>query len=281
MLSCHRNGYDCRICGRNFCRKALLKRHITVHSGQKDYICSVCGYATSHKSNLDRHKRRHGPKYPLDGSKYKIPDSIEIDGVNALSPSSLSNSPPPLPKCHAFSIESLVGDDYHPRRGLYNAMISPTLPIFSVQPISQEPKDISQKLPLKKRHLNSRYLFTKRLLCTHKTDTFDHYTMAQNKIINQSESSYSEREKGNNCKVVLAKSSNYGKMNTFQNSRNFLFSTKRLVPALYQCKTCNITFENQVEMGYHFNKIKHEEWMPSPQRPLTIQARQKDTRYIC
>ena len=63
VIRCHRHGYVCRECGRNFCRKALLKRHVTVHSGQKDYSCDVCGYATSHKSNLDRHKRRHLPKH--------------------------------------------------------------------------------------------------------------------------------------------------------------------------------------------------------------------------
>ena len=59
VLIFHSNGYMCRFCGRNFCRKALLKRHLTVHSGQKDYICTLCDYATSHKSNLERHKKVH------------------------------------------------------------------------------------------------------------------------------------------------------------------------------------------------------------------------------
>lgn len=59
VLIFHSNGYMCRFCGRNFCRKALLKRHLTVHSGQKDYICAHCDYATSHKSNLERHKKVH------------------------------------------------------------------------------------------------------------------------------------------------------------------------------------------------------------------------------
>lgn len=57
VLIFHGTGYQCRHCGRNFCRKALLKRHLTVHSGQKDYICGRCDYATSHKSNLERHKK--------------------------------------------------------------------------------------------------------------------------------------------------------------------------------------------------------------------------------
>ena len=59
VLIFHSNGYMCRYCGRNFCRKALLKRHLTVHSGQKDYVCPLCDYATSHKSNLERHKKVH------------------------------------------------------------------------------------------------------------------------------------------------------------------------------------------------------------------------------
>ena len=59
VLIFHSNGYMCRYCGRNFCRKALLKRHLTVHSGQKDYSCNMCDYATSHKSNLERHKKVH------------------------------------------------------------------------------------------------------------------------------------------------------------------------------------------------------------------------------
>jgi hypothetical protein len=38
-----------------FHRKALLRRHQTVHNGIKDYSCEECMYETSHKSNLERH----------------------------------------------------------------------------------------------------------------------------------------------------------------------------------------------------------------------------------
>ena len=55
----HRSGYKCRYCGRNFCRKALLKRHLATHGGQRDYICSICDYTTSQKANLDKHRRIH------------------------------------------------------------------------------------------------------------------------------------------------------------------------------------------------------------------------------
>ncbi|KAK3095341.1 hypothetical protein FSP39_013443 [Pinctada imbricata] len=59
----HYHGYHCYYCGRRFCRKALLKRHLSVHSGQKDYTCQICDYATSHKSNLERHRKVHFRQY--------------------------------------------------------------------------------------------------------------------------------------------------------------------------------------------------------------------------
>ncbi|GFR77662.1 zinc finger protein [Elysia marginata] len=55
----HYHGYTCYFCGRRFCRKALLKRHLSVHNGQKDFVCTICDYATSHKSNLERHRKVH------------------------------------------------------------------------------------------------------------------------------------------------------------------------------------------------------------------------------
>ncbi|CAF0797667.1 unnamed protein product [Adineta steineri] len=55
----HRCGYHCDICRRTFCRKALLRRHQSIHSGQKAFICTICSYSTSHKGNLDRHSRIH------------------------------------------------------------------------------------------------------------------------------------------------------------------------------------------------------------------------------
>jgi uncharacterized Zn-finger protein len=55
----HRCGYHCDICQRTFCRKALLRRHQSIHSGQKSFICPICSYSTSHKGNLDRHARVH------------------------------------------------------------------------------------------------------------------------------------------------------------------------------------------------------------------------------
>ena len=57
----HSEGYRCSHspCNHVFARKALLKRHLSVHTGLKDFRCSLCSYETSHKSNLERHMRTH------------------------------------------------------------------------------------------------------------------------------------------------------------------------------------------------------------------------------
>ncbi|CAC5418363.1 unnamed protein product [Mytilus coruscus] len=78
----HHNGYSCAFCGRRFCRKALLKRHLSVHSGQKDYSCPHCDYATSHKSNLERHKRIHERLRGDDEDGENSQSYIDVEHIN-------------------------------------------------------------------------------------------------------------------------------------------------------------------------------------------------------
>lgn len=79
----HYHGYTCFYCGRRFCRKALLKRHLSVHNGQKEFLCNVCDYATSHKSNLERHRRVHARQ---DGDKENDDDVDQMhDDAGPLS----------------------------------------------------------------------------------------------------------------------------------------------------------------------------------------------------
>nr|KAG5699604.1 hypothetical protein BaRGS_000720 [Batillaria attramentaria] len=86
----HYHGYTCFYCGRRFCRKALLKRHLSVHNGQKEFICSVCDYATSHKSNLERHRRVHARQ---DGDKENDDDVRQLhDDIGPLSDDVRSNT---------------------------------------------------------------------------------------------------------------------------------------------------------------------------------------------
>ncbi|CAG5131113.1 unnamed protein product [Candidula unifasciata] len=96
----HYHGYTCYFCGRRFCRKALLKRHLSVHNGQKDFVCNVCDYATSHKSNLERHRKVHsrqddgrdgddGPRYHDDEHQYH--DEVKSNGSEAISHDDVSS----------------------------------------------------------------------------------------------------------------------------------------------------------------------------------------------
>lgn len=73
--------FRCRHCGRNFCRKALLKRHLAVHNGQKEYCCDACDYATSHKSNLERHRKVHDTSTPanyVDDKEGYLPEPEDL-----------------------------------------------------------------------------------------------------------------------------------------------------------------------------------------------------------
>ncbi|XP_059143818.1 fez family zinc finger protein 2-like [Physella acuta] len=91
----HYHGYTCCFCGRRFCRKALLKRHLSVHNGQKDFVCNVCDYATSHKSNLERHRKVHSrqedgkdgedeTRYHDDDTRH-YQDDVKSNGSEAVS----------------------------------------------------------------------------------------------------------------------------------------------------------------------------------------------------
>ncbi|XP_050734675.1 early growth response protein 1-like [Eriocheir sinensis] len=90
----HRHGYMCPVCRHVFCRKALLRRHLSVHTGIKDFICSVCKYDTSHKSNLERHLRSHLKNPDLAAAAQKALADLEASRSSTASESVSSTSQP-------------------------------------------------------------------------------------------------------------------------------------------------------------------------------------------
>ena len=89
----HSEGYPCTWpgCGKGFVRKALLDRHIKIHTGEKPFVCPICQYGTSHKSNLDRHLRIHFKPSQSPGKLYS-PGSGWESGQSGCSPA------PPRPR---------------------------------------------------------------------------------------------------------------------------------------------------------------------------------------
>ncbi|XP_013793353.1 zinc finger protein 845-like [Limulus polyphemus] len=81
----HKEGYSCNLCIRRFCRRALVRRHMSAHNGLKEFLCELCTYATSHKSNLEKHQFRiHG----IPEKKHRKRNSVSKQSGKS-SPSSL------------------------------------------------------------------------------------------------------------------------------------------------------------------------------------------------
>ena len=176
----HKEGYVCTwaSCSKHFLRKALLDRHLKVHTGEKTYICSVCQYGTSHKSNLDRHVKIHfkggSPvKYHFDSykagmmttgswidyqkvqpstissswhqrpileSEMELPDSTT--GISTSSPLEMSPKYGWLPSSPENAILSPTGGRYHPsllQHSSDEVGLSPTMR-FTTQSLLQSPE---------------------------------------------------------------------------------------------------------------------------------------------
>ena len=57
--------YFCAYCTKRCSSPSELKRHVVIHTGQKDYHCHLCDYSAARKGDLTVHIRRHLKEKPF------------------------------------------------------------------------------------------------------------------------------------------------------------------------------------------------------------------------
>ena len=74
--------HDCKQCGKCFSRAGDLRRHETVHTGEKSYECKECGKCFSESGNLRKHERAHTGEKPHEckqcGKCFQLARSLRI-----------------------------------------------------------------------------------------------------------------------------------------------------------------------------------------------------------
>ena len=56
--------HHCKKCQKDFSTRAILRRHLQIHTGTKDHKCSFCSKAFHRKSHLNRHEQAHRGEKP-------------------------------------------------------------------------------------------------------------------------------------------------------------------------------------------------------------------------
>ncbi|ELU17447.1 hypothetical protein CAPTEDRAFT_228339 [Capitella teleta] len=268
---CHRHGYDCRVCGRTFCRKALLKRHVTVHSGQKDFVCGLCGYATSHKSNLDRHKRRHLPKHLRKPSFFPgvhgdmPPFSASLSGMAARqSPASDSEKQPTSAAAlhpGGMPLQSLMSAFYQHQRPI---RFGNGYKLPSAFKHARTPMHVRDSLMVKRKYSAFRKLMM--LRCA-----------ARDPPVRPS------AERASSCSSDADSEPSAAAGSDADEARAPCGGSRlRLAPTLHRCKRCACVCPSQLALSAHL-----EEQHPAgddvhePLRPLTLQQKTRKTTEDC
>merc|ERR1719153_76005 len=107
--------YPCSHCGKEFTKKANMKVHERIHTGEKPYMCNVCGQTFGGASNLYHHKKKHHPEEeeakPCDGFDPEYQNAFSSsnsgDGLkgrpNKIKPKLQPSDPATIPDISQFA----------------------------------------------------------------------------------------------------------------------------------------------------------------------------------
>ncbi|XP_036452756.1 zinc finger protein 791 [Colossoma macropomum] len=77
----HKRSHGCKICGKKFKRRKILRRHERFHTGEKPYSCSACSKTFALRKSLRRHERFHTGERPHScpqcGKGFRLKDSLK------------------------------------------------------------------------------------------------------------------------------------------------------------------------------------------------------------
>ncbi|XP_059914978.1 zinc finger protein 250 [Gadus macrocephalus] len=81
VVSHTRDGYPCKVCGKKFKRRKILRRHARFHTGEKPYACPRCPKSFALRKTLRRHARFHTGERPHDcsqcGKSFRLRENLK------------------------------------------------------------------------------------------------------------------------------------------------------------------------------------------------------------